>query len=330
MTMPGSTSPFGSTADYLVDRRRMRRRVFFWRFVALVVVLAGIVGIGISLGGTRAELLQPHIARIAIRGLITGDAATLKLLRDASASPAAAILLSIDSPGGTTTGAELLYDEIRQAAAKKPVVAVVGTMAASGAYIAALGADQITVHGNSLVGSIGVLVQVPNFAGLLDKIGVKVEVVKSSPLKAAPNGFEPTSQAARDALAALVGDSFDWFKGLVKERRKLSDDELAKVADGRVFTGRQSLPLKLADRIGGEREAIAWLEEQRGIAKNLPVRDWKPPGTLQAWGLFSLAGTALRGLGFADAADTLGQASMALDAGSLAGLVSVWRGPSGF
>ena len=100
-------------------------------------------------------------------------------------------------------------------------------MAASGAYIAALGADRIFVRGNSIVGSIGVLVEYPNVSGLMDKVGVKLESIKSSPLKAAPNGFEPTSDEARAAMAALVADSFDWFKALVKERRHLSDDELA-------------------------------------------------------------------------------------------------------
>ena len=110
------------------------------------------------------------------------------------------MLISIDSPGGTTTGAERLFEAIRRLSAKKPTVAVVGTLAASGGYIAALGADQIVAQGNSLVGSIGVLVEYPNFAKLLDTIGVKVEDVKSSPLKASPNGFEPTTPEARAAL----------------------------------------------------------------------------------------------------------------------------------
>ena len=153
--------------------------------------------------------------------------------------------------------------------AKKPVVAVVDGMAASGAYIAALGADRIFARGNSIVGSIGVLVEYPNFSGLMDKLGVKYEAIKSSPLKASPNGFEPTSDAARDAIAALVADSYAWFKDLVRDRRGMSDDELAKVSDGRVFDGRQGLPLKLIDAIGGEREAVAWLESAKGVAKEL-------------------------------------------------------------
>ena len=100
--------------------------------------------------------------------------------------------------------------------AKKPMVVVVEGLAASGGYIAALASDHIVAQQSSLVGSIGVLFQFPNFTDLLKTVGVKVEEVKSSPLKAAPNGFEPTSPEARAALDALVKDSYAWFRGLVK------------------------------------------------------------------------------------------------------------------
>ena len=238
-----------SFADYIVDRRRLRRQVTLWRAIAAVVILLVIIGAGLRFAGLGAY--RPHIARIAISGVITGDEATLKMLRDVAESPASAVVLRIDSPGGTTEGSEALYEEIRRLAARKPVVAVVGTMAASGAYIAAIGADRIFVRGNSIVGSIGVLLQFPNVSELMDKVGVKLESIKSSPLKAAPNGFEPTSDAARDAMAALIADSFAWFKDLVRERRAMTDEELARVDDGRVFTGRQGVPLKLVDALGG-------------------------------------------------------------------------------
>lgn len=249
------------------------------------------------------------------------------MIRDIGNSNAKAVVLSIESPGGTTTGAEKLYDELRRLAAKKPVVAVVGTLAASGAYIAALGADRIFARGNSLVGSIGVLIQYPNFAGLLDKVGVKYEAVKSSPLKAAPSGFEPTSEEARAAMAALVGDSFDWFKGLVKERRGLSDAELAQVDDGRVFTGRQGVPLKLVDAIGGEREAIYWLESERGVAKDLPVRDWKPARSLGRLAFFGSAAAVADQLGMTGLGATLRQSELAGESQLLDGLVSIWQLP---
>ena len=321
MSMPAS-------ADYIVDRRRLRRQLTFWRVAAFVVAAIAIIAAFSKFSGVAGLQNQPHIARLAIKGLITGDDATLKVIRDIADSKASAVVLTIESPGGTTTGAELVFDELRRLAAKKPVVAVVGTMAASGAYIAALGADRIFVQGNSIVGSIGVLVEFPNFSGLLDKLGVKFEAIKSSPLKAAPNGLEPTSEGARTAMAALVSDSFEWFKGLVKDRRHMSDEELAQIDDGRVFTGRQGIPLKLVDAIGGEREAIAWLESDKGVAKNLPVRDWKPAKTFGLSILGSAASIA-DGMGLTGLASLMKQSDEASQAQLLDGLVSVWQLPNG-
>jgi protease IV len=316
-----------SAADYIADRRRLRRQVSFWRIVAFIVVALAILGGYYRFSGLAATS-QPHIARLTIQGIITGDDATLKTIRDIGDSKAAAVVLAIESPGGTTTGAELLFDELRRLAAKKPVVAVVGTMAASGAYIAALGADRIFARGNSLVGSIGVLIEFPNFSGLLDKIGVKLEAVKSSPLKATPNGMEPTSEATRVAMAALVGDSFDWFKGLVRDRRHLNDDELAQIDDGRVFTGRQGVPLKLVDSLGGEREAIAWLEAEKGVAKDLPVRDWRPKKSF-GLGFLGSAASIADGFGLAGLATLLQRGELARESQLLDGLVSIWQLPAG-
>jgi len=94
-------------------------------------------------------------------------------------------------------------------------------------------------------------------------------------LKAAPNGYEPTSPEARAALDALVKDSYAWFRGLVKDRRGMDDALLDKVADGRVFTGRQAIELKLIDELGDEKTAIAWLVANKNVKKDLPVRDYK-------------------------------------------------------
>jgi len=316
-----------STADYLVDRRRLRKQVTFWRVIAFVVAALAIIGLGLRFA-VKSGVGGAHIARLSISGVITGDEDTVKLIRSVGDSKAVAAVLTIDSPGGTTEGSEVLYEEIRRLAAKKPVVAVVGTVAASGAYIAALGADQIFVRGNSIVGSIGVLMQFPNVSGLMDKLGVKLESIKSSPLKAAPNGLEPTSEAARDAMASLIADSFAWFKGLVKERRQMSEDELARVDDGRVFTGRQGIPLKLVDAIGGEREAIAWLQTEKGVTKDLPVRDWKPEDGFTGLKFTSLAAAVARAAGWSELAGALRGAALNTDVGT-DGLLSLWKFSSG-
>jgi protease-4 len=315
-----------NSADYIVDRRLLQRKLSFWRgaAIALLIVALAIVGLKLS-GKIGATSSSPHIARVSISGLITGDRSTLTLIDDVAKSNAKGVILSIDSPGGTTTGAERLYDAIRKLAAKKPTVAVVGDMAASGAYIAAIGADRIVTQGNSLVGSIGVLIQYPDLSQLLGKVGVAVDAVKSSPLKAEPSGFEPTSPQVHAALVSLVNDSYDWFKGLVKQRRGMSDAELAAVDDGRVFTGRQALGVKLIDEIGGEPEAIAWMERAKGVPHGLPIRDWKSENELERLGILSTSAEIAHGLGLTGIAQFLDRMTVSAQAQLLDGLVSIWQ-----
>jgi protease IV len=187
---------------------------------------------------------------------------------------ARAVIVHVDSPGGTTAGSEQLFDSLSRLREKKPLVVVVDSMAASGGYITALAADHIVAQQTSLVGSIGVLFQYPNVTDLLDKIGVKVESVKSTPLKAAPDGYEPTSPEARAALESIIQDSYAWFKGIVQDRRHLTDPQLQTASDGRVFTGHQAVDLQLIDEIGDERTAIAWLGKEKNVDTKLPVRDY--------------------------------------------------------
>jgi protease-4 len=316
--------------DYLAERRILRRRLSFWRLGAFAALILALAAAGFRYLGPDAALrFTPQIARVTVEGLITGDRETLKLLEKIeNAQSVKAVVFAIDSPGGTTTGAEKLYGAIRRLSAKKPTVAVVGNVAASGAYIAAIGTDQIVALGNALVGSIGVLIEYPNVAKMLDTIGVKMEDVKSSPLKAAPNPFEPTTPEAEAALAALVGDSFTWFKSLVKERRNMTGEELQAVADGRVFTGRQGIDLHLVDRLGGEREAVDWLEQEKKIPKGLEVRDWKQGRTLERLGILTLGARAAQMLGLDGIGQALERAASAADARMLDGLLSIWQAGS--
>lgn len=315
-----------SSADHLVDRRLLQRKLSFWRIAAFLFLIIVIAAAGLRLSGAGVPTsFTPHIARLTIRGFITGDRGTLKLIDQIAQSKAKGVILSLESPGGTTTGAEKLYEAIRRLSAKKPVVAVVNNMAASGAYIAALSADRIVAHGNSLVGSIGVLIQYPNVASLLDKIGVKIDAVKSSPLKAEPSGYEPTSPEVRQALASLVNDSYAWFKDLVQKRRQLSDAELAAVDNGRVFTGRQALGLKLIDEIGGEREAVAWLVQKKGVPAGLPIRDWKARGSWERLGILGFSARIAEVLGFSGLARAFDQAEAYRASRLLDGLLSIWQ-----
>ena len=261
-------------ADAIVDRRRLRRKLTFWRVTTALVVLLAIAGgvLYFSRGG-RFRGPGEYVARIRVEGLIRNNTERTEALERLARSSAKAVIVHIDSPGGTTAGSEQLYDSLRDLQAKKPMVVVVDGLAASGAYIAALSSEHIVAQDTSLVGSIGVLFQYPNFTDVLKTIGVRVEEIKSSPLKAAPNGFEPTSPEARAAIEAIVLDSYAWFKNLVQTRRQMNDAQLGQVADGRVFTGRQGVGLKLVDELGNEKAARAWLEKEKQIAASIPARD---------------------------------------------------------
>jgi protease IV len=314
-------------SDVIVDRRRMRRKLTFWRVAAVVIAIAAIAGIAVMLSpGSRASFTSTgSIARVNIEGLIRSDRQRVEALERLEKSQAAAVIVHINSPGGTTAGSEQLYDALVRLKAKKPLVVVVEGLAASGGYITAIASDHIIAQQSSLVGSIGVLFQYPNFTDLLKTIGVKVEEVKSSPLKAAPNGFEPTSPEARDALDALVKDSYAWFKGLVKERRGMDDGQLEKVADGRVFTGHQAVALKLIDQLGDEKTAIAWLVEQKGVKKDLPVRDYKlEPRFGDLTFLRAAVSVTLDALGFGAIARQV-EMTQAVDRFGLDGMLALWQ-----
>ena len=266
-------------ADTIVDRRRMRRKLTFWRVFAILVVIGAVVAVGAALRVPGTDVLTGQasgsIARVTITGLIRGDQERVEALERLGKSRARAVIVHINSPGGTTSGSEQLHDSLMRLKEQKPLVVVVDGLAASGGYIAAVAADHIVALETSLVGSIGVLFQYPNVGELLKTVGVKIEEIKSSPLKAAPNGFEPTSPEARAAIESVVSDSYAWFKGMVKARRQLDDEMLQRVADGRVFTGRQGIPLKLVDELGDERTAIAWLAKEKNIDPKTPVRDYR-------------------------------------------------------
>ena len=318
-------------ADLIVDRRRMRRKLTFWRVVAVFVAIVGIVALAATM--RRSEVLTAggdYIARVKITGLIRNDQDRVDSLEKLAKSSAKAVIVHIDSPGGTTAGSEQLHNSLRQVAAAKPLVVVVDGLAASGGYIAAMSADHIIAQGTSLVGSIGVLLQYPNVADLLKTIGVKVEEIKSSPLKAAPNGYEPTSPEARAALEALVKDSYDWFRTMVRDRRKMDDETLQRVADGRVFTGRQGLELKLVDQLGNERTALDWLAKEKGLKADTPVRDWQLKPRFGDLTMLHLAGAVMLdavGLGSLARRIEAWGTIQAVERLNLDGLLALWHPP---
>lgn len=268
-------------ADYVVERRRLKRRLTFWRVLGVVALVAAIVA---AAGRFDLRRQQDHVAQISIGGLILDDPDRDKALKEvADDDKAKALLVKINSPGGTYVGGEALYESLRRVGEKKPVVALMGTTATSAGYMTALGSDHIIARSSTLTGSIGVILQTADVTGLLDKIGVKSIVVKSGPLKAQPNPLEKFSPAARKATEAIIADYFDMFVTLVAERRSLSREQVLKLADGRVFSGRQAKKAGLIDALGAEPEARKWLSETHEIADSLPVEEVKIEHDDEPW-----------------------------------------------
>ena len=313
--------------ETVLDRRRMRRHVSFWRTAAIV---AAVLALGaLSFSGETLEALstKKHIARVTITGTISENRKQLEMLdKIAEDDKTAAVIVFVNSPGGTSTGGEALFQALRKVAKKKPVVGQFGTVAASAGYIVGLATDHIVARGNSITGSVGVIAQWPEFAGLLDKVGVKVNEIRSGELKAMPSPFHPLDEKGRVTTQEMVDDSFKWFLDLVRERRGVDTATVPGLEKGRVFTGRQALSLKLVDEIGGEEEAVKWLEEKRSIKKDLKIVDKKPEETsrLSLLGLTSAAVGDIANELVAGVADAItggaGHNPLRLD-----GLVSVWQ-----
>jgi protease IV len=318
-------------ADAIVDRRRLRRKLTFWRVAAAVIVLLAAGGFALLLvPGNRVLTGGSYIARIKVTGLIRDNRDRVEALARLAKSRAKAVIVHIDSPGGTTAGSQQLYDALHALQAKKPMVVVVDGLAASGAYIAALSCDHIIAHDTSIVGSIGVLFQYPNFTEALKTLGIKVESIKSSPLKAEPSGFEPTSPEARAAVQAVVLDSYAWFKNLVQTRRKMDATQLAAVDDGRVFTGHQGLGLKLVDALGNEQTALAWLAREKRVPANTPVRDYSLEPRFGELSFLHATAFAFQAAGLSAIAQRIEEwgAVRAVERLNLDGLLALWHPPS--
>jgi protease-4 len=254
---------------------RLRRR---WRLIAFVAV-----GVALLLWWGRADVpdiavvrTKPHIAKIAVEGMITDEDHQSGVLADlADNESAKALVVVIDSPGGTMAGGLSLYRGLRHVARKKPVVVVMKTVAASAGYLVALGADHIFTNEATLTGSIGVFLPLVDATGLAGKVGIRSEDVVSGELKAVTSPLWKRNAQDRAYLQDMVNAMNDIFYRYVRERRPdLGAETLATVRDGRVVIGAQAVEWGLVDAIGGLAEARTWAQEQAGLAEDVSVVDY--------------------------------------------------------
>ena len=261
-------------ADHQLDRRHFRRRLTVWRLLFLVVLVLLVAQL--ARNGNKAIAGGPHVEALAVDGIITDEPRRLDAIAHAARDPAVrALILRVDSPGGSVAGGENLHDAIARFAAVKPVVAVMGGTAASAAYMISVPARRIFASNATLTGSIGVILESPDVSGLLGKLGVSVDELVSGPLKGQPSVTSPLSAAGRTVLQGVVMDLYGQFVAIVASGRHMDETKVRALADGRPYTGHQALPLGLIDQIGTESDARDWLAAQAGVPRALPVREMK-------------------------------------------------------
>jgi protease IV len=282
-------------ADLLIDRRRLKRRLTAWRVAAL---FAGIALLAVLFREEAAEAIgaRESVARLTVAGPITEDRRLIEAIERARRDDSVrALLLVVDSPGGSVAGGEALHGAISRFREQKPVVALLTGTAASAGYMIALPASRIYARESTVTGSIGVILQSFETSELLARLGVRPETIASGRLKDQPSPFRPLSEEGRAALAAVVDDLHGQFVRMVAAGRGLDEARVRQFADGRVMTGRVAREMALVDAIGGEREARAWLAESAAIPAGLPARDINPRrGPEEAFGL--ALGIALKNL----------------------------------
>ncbi len=175
------------------------------------------------------------------------------------------IVIRVDSPGGAVAPSQEMYEAVRRAKEKKPLAVSMGSTAASGGYYIAVGSDKIFANSGTVTGSIGVVTQLFSVDRVMEKIDVDVHTITTGPYKDAGSPFREWTARDEAYFGQLIDDIHEQFVEDVAEGRKMKKEEVRKVADGRVFTGRQALKLKLVDELGTLHDTVAWVADEAGI-----------------------------------------------------------------
>lgn len=262
-------------ADTLIDRSYLKGQITKWRLIAISVIVLSAILLTKNLNTSLVPI--DYVARVAVEGVITDDKRRDELFSDLKDDRnVKAVIVWVDSPGGTVVGGEQLYLNIKKLSETKPVVVVMRSVAASAGYMATLGADRIYARRGSITGSIGVIMQAAELTDMAEKLGINPITIKSGANKATPNPLEKMTPENRRVLEAVVKDYFDTFVDMVAEERGMSRDKVLNLADGRIFTGTQALEAGLVDALGGEEDAMAWLEAEKKITPKTTIRDREP------------------------------------------------------
>ena len=246
----------------------MKKKIFNMlkrlRYKKTILIVVAIFFFVILISDSRYK--KPHIAKVTIDNIITQDSFRYEKLEELSQNKnTKAVIVFINSPGGTVVGGETLYKSIKNIAQQKPIISVMGEVATSAAYMASLGSNYIFAQEGTITGSVGVLVLSSEFTELAKKIGISTEVIKSGDLKASPSPLEKMTPKAREQMEKIVQEISKNFINLVKKERKLDNNKTQLISDGRIFTGQSALQIGLIDSIGNIKEAKEYLKIERNI-----------------------------------------------------------------
>ncbi len=218
---------------------------------------------------------KDFIATISIEGIINDPVDTLNDLENINkSSNAKALLVNINSPGGTFVSSKELYDKIKEISKKIPVVTYMREMATSGGYLVSLGSQKIFSNVGTITGSVGVILQTAEVTEMLKKIGINPIVVKSGDLKATPNPLESVSEKESEYLNNIIKSMQLEFLNILSENRDIENETLRIISDGRIFTGKQAKELNLVDFIGSKNDAINWLKEKAKVPTDIDIIDF--------------------------------------------------------
>ncbi len=254
----------------------------FLLFVFVMYLLRGPLGAESGLPVSLHEeylagdLVGPKIAVVEVTGLIFDEEVefAIKQIRQARDDERVrAVVLRVDSPGGTVSGSDRIWREIALLKAReKPVVASMGGLAASGGYYVSAPADHIFAEPTTMTGSIGVIFEVPVVQGLLEKVGVEFQTIKTGRWKDSPSMFHPMSEEEKDRWSSVIDDAYQRFVRVVAQGRKLPLSDVQPLADGRVFTAEEAKTGKLVDEIGYQDDAILHAQRLAGLSSFRAIR----------------------------------------------------------
>lgn len=255
-----------------VSKRRSWFRISVLGVLAFLL-FSGLMGLWQTLSSDSMGF-APYIAKVRVSGPILNADDVLDQLKMVEEDKAAkGLLVVVDSPGGAVVPSESIYNAVKRISADRPVAVSMQSLAASGGYMVACAADRIYAYDSTLTGSIGVIMQSASVTGLLDKLGVTPQVIKSGQFKDAGSPFREMSSADREYFQALIMDLRNQFVQLVAQGRRLPMEKVSELADGRVFTGREAQRLGLVDAIGDEEDAAQWLRSQARLPKDAEVKE---------------------------------------------------------